>query len=142
MRSRAGVRVGWYAVVVGATSLCAAISGCASELGCDLHGVTRKLGGVGLMDCGLGEQDNTSVVDRCAVNAFTARLTFRALYERSDGSLEAIVHGAGGHYYALRAAADGDAVQQADCEGAEIVTDGSRKYVRCEGRGDFEPACD
>lgn len=118
------------------------VAGCAGDLGCDLDGTTRKLGGSGLMDCGLAEKGNTTDVDRCAVTAEQSRTTFRAIYVRKDGSLEAVVHGAGDHYYLLRASSDGDEVKRADCEGASVVTDGTRQFVECDEPGEFRKACE
>ena len=118
------------------------LAGCAGDLGCDLDGTTRELGGAGLIDCGLAERGNTGVVDRCAVTAFMRRDTFRALYERKDGSLEAVLHAAGGRYYSLRASAAGDDVTRADCKGASVAAEGSRTFVQCDDPGEFRKACD
>jgi hypothetical protein len=113
---------------------------CADELGCDVDGVTRDLGGTGLMDCGIARSD-IDAVDKCAVGSFRRRDTFRALYEKKDGSLSGIVHAAGDEYYAVRASSDGDQVERAQCEGASIVSKDGRSFVQCDKPGPFTKAC-
>jgi hypothetical protein len=129
-------------VLVVAGLLCPLL-GCADQLGCDLDGVSRGLGGAGLIDCGIASKDtsDTSTVDRCAVTSFQTRATFRAIYEQKDKSLEGIVHAAGDKYYALRASPSGDAVERAQCKSASITTDGSRTFVACEKPGAYAKAC-
>lgn len=117
------------------------LAGCANDLGCDLDGVSRDVGGPGLMDCGIAHPDDTDVVDRCAVTAFGRGETFRAIYEQSDDSVEAVVHGAGDHYYSLRSSSSGDHVERADCKGGSIVEDGSRRFVQCDRPSAFRKAC-
>jgi hypothetical protein len=142
MRSRLGWKFGAreFGLVVAWSAL--ALGGCASELGCDLNDSTRDLGGAGLMDCGLAEYGDTDTVDTCAVREHGARGTFRAIYERKDGSLEAVVHAAGDRYYLFRADADGDHVKRAECESASVVTDGDREFVECDSHGEFRAVCD
>src|SRR5687768_6916703 len=45
-------------------------SACASEDECEFEAVTRAIGGVGLMDCGIASVDDTDAVDDCAVSAY------------------------------------------------------------------------
>jgi hypothetical protein len=118
------------------------VAGCANDLGCDLDGVSRDVGGTGLMDCGIAKPDKTDTVDRCAVTAFGRGQTFRAIYEQDDESVEAVVHGSGDHYYLLHSSAGGDHVERADCKSASIVDEGSRRFVQCEHPSAFRPACD
>jgi hypothetical protein len=142
MRDRYRFVLGMRArALLGAAVLLAALSGCSHELGCDIDGVSRDLGGAGLMDCGIASSD-IDAMDKCAVANFRADKTFRALYEKKGGSLEGIVHAAGGKYYALRAAADGRDVERAQCKSASIVTMDGRTYVQCDKPAAFSKACD
>jgi hypothetical protein len=127
-------------VRLAAAAACAVI-GCAHELGCDLDGVTRSLGGPGLMDCGIASSSDTSAVDDCAVTQYEMRGTFRAIYENKNKTLQAVVHAAGDKWYALRATASGDGVERTECKGGSIVTEGTRAYVQCDKPGTFAPAC-
>jgi len=104
-------------------------AGCASKDDCNIETQTRDLGGAGLMDCGLASTDDTHTVDACAVAAFAGRNTFRAIYERSDGTLEALVHAAGDAYLTLRESPDG--IERRDCKSAHVVDDADRSYVEC-----------
>lgn len=113
---------------------------CSNDLGCDLDGVTRDLGGSGLMDCGIARSD-VSAVDACAVESFEMRATFRAVYEKKDGSLQGVVHAAGDKYYAIRASSDGGDVERAECKGASIVSQNGRTFVQCDKPGTYSKAC-
>jgi hypothetical protein len=143
-----GVRLGRYRFVVGLRAdrvllgaACALLlCSCSNDLGCDLDGVTRDLGGTGLMDCGIARSD-VSAVDACAVQSFRARATFRAVYEKKDGSLQGVIHAAGDKYYAIRTSTDGGDVESAECKGASIVTEDSRTFVECDKPGAFSKAC-
>jgi hypothetical protein len=125
-------------LLAAACALC--LCSCSTDLGCDLDGVTRDLGGTGLMDCGIARAQ-VSVVDDCAVKAFRARSTFRALYEKKDGSLQGVVHAAGDKYYAIRTATDGGDVESAECKGGSITTQNGRTFVQCDEPGMFTKAC-
>ena len=137
---RGGARFG-AALVCTFASAAIVLSACANSLGCDLDGISRDLGGAGLMDCGIAS-DDTSNVDACAVTAFRMRSTFRAIYEQPDGSLQAIVHAAGDSYYLLRASKSGDSVERADCQSASLASEGTRQFVQCEKPSAFREACD
>lgn len=113
---------------------------CTNHLGCDVDGVTRNLGGTGLMDCGIA-RSQVSAVDACAVQNFRARATFRALYEKKDGSLEGIIHAAGDKYFAIRTDVDGGDVESAECKSGSVVTDNGRTFVQCDKPGAFSAAC-
>src|SRR5262249_33466383 len=115
-------------------------SGCGDEASCDLGAITRDLGGVGLIDCGVANAE-TADVDRCAVAAYRDGSTFRAIYERDDGRLQALVRAAGGDYLVLRQA-DDDSITRAECNGAQVVADGGRTYVECVDRGPFTTVCE
>jgi hypothetical protein len=113
--------------------------GCGSDDGaCDIESKSRKLGGTGLTDCGIASPGETSTVDRCAVTAFS---TFRALYELDNGDLEALVHAAGDTYHTLRQPPDETVVERVDCGGAEVVTEGTRRYVVCTDPGTPREIC-
>ncbi len=107
---------------------------------CELNAVTRKLGGVGLIDCGFATGDSNDV-DRCAITAHRGGSTFRALYEREDGGVDVIMRIAGGAYVALRLVPEDRSIEQASCDGGRVTVSGSRSYVECEGRGEFSLVC-
>jgi hypothetical protein len=116
--------------------------GCGDEEGgCDIESRSRKLGGTGLIDCGIAGPGDTSTVDDCAVSAFQSRSTFRALYELENGDLEAIVHAAGDSYHTLRQPPDETVVERIDCGDAEVVTRGTRRYVVCTDPGTPREIC-
>ena len=121
------------------TALAALVTGCATDDDCTLEARSRELGGAGLMDCGLASTDDTGTVDRCAVAAFKARSTFRAIYERKDGMLEALVHAAGDAYLTLRETSSG--LERRDCAGAHVVEDAGRSYVECVEPSDPVAEC-
>lgn len=117
--------------------------GCADDDACDLGDISRELGGVGLIDCGISDSaEDTAAVDRCAVSAYAGGSTFRAVYERAQGGLEAIVRVAGGDYLVLRQSDDGGSVERADCASARVVDEAGRTYVECVDRGEFDPVCE
>jgi len=136
----------WFALrmpayrVLLASASAAGMLGCANQHGCDIGGVSRDLGGTGLIDCGIAGSD-PSDVDACAVSAFMMRSTFRAIYEKKDGSLQGVIHAAGDTYYALRASAKGDAVQYAQCKSGSVVDQGTRTLVQCDKPGAYVAAC-
>ena len=90
---------------IASVATCATGSAGCGEEECELDSVTRKLGGAGLIDCGLAIGDPSNV-DRCAVSANRAGSTFRALYEREDGGVDVIMRVAGGGYVALQLVAE------------------------------------
>lgn len=102
------------------------------------------LGGPGVIDCGVASVDDTSEifdVDRCAVETYNARGTFRAIYEQEDGSLEAVVHAAGDTYHLLRVQVESTRIERADCGGAHVVQTDGRTYVQCDDPSRFAPVC-
>lgn len=119
---------------------CLLIVSCAGGDECELDAVSRDVGGTGLIDCGIASPTDSSSVDRCALTAYRGNNTFRAIYEREDGGLEAFVHAAGGSYHLLRLAPDGN-IERADCDGAVVVQEGARSYVSCEEPSEFEVVC-
>lgn len=123
-----------------AVLLLSVFAACGGEEGCDFDAETRDVGGIGLMDCGFARGDDASAVDRCAVTAYRMGITFRAVYERSDGSLDALVHGTGG-YALLRTDADGSVIERADCEDAHEVQRDGRSFVECTDSGVFDTVC-
>jgi hypothetical protein len=117
-------------------------SGCGGGDDCDFEAETRAAGGAGVMDCGLAREDDTEIVDRCAVSARAGDRTFRALYEQPDGSLQALIHAAGGGYLVLRTPAQGGLIERADCESSAVVQRDGRSLVECTGMGPFEAICE
>jgi hypothetical protein len=117
-------------------------SACASEDECEFEAVTRAIGGVGLTDCGIASVNETDAVDDCAVSAYQADQTFRAIYEQDDDGLEAIIHAAGDSYHLVRLSGDGQSITRADCEGALFVQEDGRRYVACDEPGSFRAACE
>ena len=115
------------------------VAGCKSEADCDIEAQSRKLGGAGLNDCGLAHGGETSVVDRCALQADQSGETYRALYEQPDGGIEALVHAAGGDYLLLRETKSG--VERAECNGAVVVQEPGRSFVQCKSPSDYEAVC-
>jgi len=117
-------------------------AGCGGENECEFEAITREVGGVGLMDCGIASRDDTSEVDDCAVSAYQANHTFRAIYEQADDGLEAIVHAAGDTYHLIRLSGDGRSITRADCEGGLFVQEDGRRYIACDEPGSFRAACE
>lgn len=103
--------------------------------------MTRRLGGAGLIDCGLATMDDPSVVDRCAVTAHGDGSTFRALYEREDGGVDVIMRVAGGDYVALQLVAEDGSIESANCDEGRIAVSDGRRFVECADRGDFSVVC-
>lgn len=140
--SRTTVR---YATATGLMTLAAiasASAGCSGEDECEFEAITRDIGGVGLMDCRIAPLDDTSAVDSCAVSAYQAGHTFRAIYEQDDDGLEAIVHAAGDTYHLVRLSGDGKSITRADCEDASFVQEDGRRYIACVEPGPFRAACE
>jgi hypothetical protein len=135
----------WLGVVVALAPLILGPLGCSGETECNIDSQSRALGGAGLIDCGIASADDPPEifdrVDSCAVEAYQARGTFRALYENQDGTLKGTVHSAGGNFYLLRAGTDDDHVDRADCEGAHVVVEDGRTYVHCDSPSEFERIC-
>ena len=126
---------------VAIVATCAIGSAGCDEDECELDAVTRRLGGAGLIDCGLAT-DNPSDVDRCAVSANRAGSTFRALYEREDGGVDVIMRIAGGDYIALQLVPDDGRIERASCASGRIATSSGRSFVECVDRGDFTLVCE
>ena len=61
---------------------------------------------------------------------------------RRRASPQAIVHAVRDTYHLVRSDAHGGNVERADCTGASIVEQGSRRFVQCENPGPFRKACD
>ncbi len=119
----------------------AAVS-CAGEDECEFDAITRSVGGVGLMDCGLASLEDTSTVDDCAVSAYQANHTFRAIYEQEDGGLEALVHAAGDTYHLIRLSGEDESITRADCDGGIFTQEGGRRYIACDDPEPFRAACE
>jgi hypothetical protein len=123
-------------------ALVCCLAGCGGESECNIDTTTRRVGGAGVMDCRITtEQYSIERVDQCAVEAYQARATFRAIYRHDDGTLEAIVHAAGDTYHLLRTDADGPGIEEADCVGAHLVQEQGRTYVQCDEPDDFVRIC-
>jgi hypothetical protein len=122
--------------------LASAASSCAGEDECEFDSVTRDVGGVGLIDCGIASIEDTSEVDECAVSAYQAGQTFRAIYEQEDDGLEAIVHAAGGTYHLVRLSGDDRRITRAECAGASFVQEAVRRTIACDEPGPFSAACE
>jgi hypothetical protein len=137
-----------YSMVAGLMAVAAiaglaiAASSCAGEDECEFDAVTRDTGGVGLIDCGIAPFEDPSEVDECAVDAYQAGQTFRAIYEQEDRGLEAIVHAAGGTYHLVRLSGDGQRITRADCAGATFIQEDGRRTVACDRPGPFSAACE
>jgi hypothetical protein len=130
------VAVGW-----GAAAWLSAGSACGGSEDCEFDTVLRDVGGVGLIDCSIAEVDDTDEVDACAVSAYQARMTFRAIYEQEDGGLRAIVHAAGGTYHVVTLSEDGR-IARAECDGALVVQESGRRYIECNDPGEFRDVCE
>jgi hypothetical protein len=115
-------------------------SACGGSDDCEFDSVLRDVGGVGLTDCGIAAVDDTGEVDACAVNAYRADQTFRAIYEQDDGGLRAVVHAAGGSYHVVTLAEDGS-IARAQCEGGVLVQESGRRYIECDEPGEFRNVC-
>jgi hypothetical protein len=135
----------WIGVVIALAPLCFGAFGCNGKTECNIDSQSRALGGAGLIDCGIASADDPSDifdrVDSCAVEAYQARGTFRALYENEDGTLEGTVHSAGGTFHLVRAPADDAHVDQADCDGAHVIVEDGRTYVHCDSPTAFARIC-
>jgi hypothetical protein len=135
----------WIGVVAALAPLCFGALGCGGQTECNIDSQSRALGGAGLIDCGIASADDPpdifDRVDSCAVEAYQARGTFRALYQNQDGTLEGTVHSAGGTFHLVRSQADDAQVDRADCEGAHVVVEDGRTYVHCDSPGEFERIC-
>lgn len=130
----------WRSTLVVACSW--ALVGCNDGTECNINSASRMLGGPGVIDCKVASAGESSqYVDTCAVETYNARGTFRALYERDDGTLDAIVHAAGDTYHILRMRAEANSVEQADCEGAHVVSVDGRTYVQCDDPTPFRVLC-
>lgn len=116
-------------------------SGCGGDDDCEFDNVLRDIGGVGLMDCGIASEDDTSDVDDCAVDAYRANQTFRALYEQDDGGLRAIVHAAGDSYHVVTLSGEDGSIARAECEGGVLVQENGRSYVDCADPEPFRDVC-
>jgi hypothetical protein len=119
-----------------------AAASCGGEDECEFDAITRSVGGVGLMDCGIASIEDTSTVDDCAVSAYQANHTFRAIYEQDDGGLEALVHAAGGTYHLIRLSGEDDSITRADCDGATFTQESGRRYIVCDDPEPFRAACE
>jgi hypothetical protein len=121
--------------------LCCGALGCGGQSECNIDAASRALGGAGIIDCRIAFIDEAAAVDQCAVETYQANGTFRALYELEDGTIEAIVHAAGGRFHMLVATADNTQVEQADCEGAHVRYAQGRTYVQCDDPAPFQRVC-
>jgi hypothetical protein len=118
------------------------LAACGDETECNMDSASRMLGGPGVIDCGKASaDDDPAIVDRCTVETYNARGTFRAIYEQEDGELSAIVHAAGDTYHLLRMLPDVARIDQADCEGAHVVQSDGRTYVQCDEPTRFRTLC-
>ena len=126
---------------VATVATCATGSAGCGEDECELDAVTRRLGGAGLIDCGLAT-DDPSAVDNCAVRENAAGSTFRALYEREDGGVDVIMRVAGGDYVALQRVPEDGRIERASCDGGRIANSSGRRFVECIDRGEFSLVCE
>jgi hypothetical protein len=129
------------AVGLGAAAWLSAGSACGGSDDCEFDSVLRDTGGVGLTDCKIARVDDTEEVDACAVSAYRARQTFRAIYEQEDGGLRAIVHAAGDSYHVVTLADDGS-IARAECGGGVLVQENGRSYIDCDEPGEFRDVCE
>jgi hypothetical protein len=122
------------------SALAVTAAGCGEDE-CELDAVSRRLGGTGLIDCGLAVGDPEDV-DRCAVVAHGGGSTFRALYQREDGGVDAIMRVAGGAYVVLRFDAESGRIERADCEDGRITVGDGRTFVDCVDQSDYALVCE
>jgi len=116
--------------------------GCGDDEECDLGSLTRDLGGIGLNDCRIADEDNLAQVDRCAVMAWSEGKPFRALYEQPDGGLDALVCEADERCQWLSQPRVRGPIERSDCASSHVAEEAGRTYVACDEPGVARVVCE
>ena len=130
-------------MVVAAAACALGALGCGDDEQCELSALSRDLGGIGLNDCRIADEDTLAQVDRCAVMAYGEGKPFRALYESPDGGgLDALVCEADERCQLLSQPTPRGPIERVDCGRSYIIEESGRTYVACDDRSEARVVCE
>jgi hypothetical protein len=129
-------------LVATATACALGAVGCGDDEECELGALSRDLGGIGLNDCRIADEDSLAQVDRCAVMAYREGKPFRALYEQPDGGLDALVCEAGERCQLLSQSRIHGPIERFDCANSHVAEEAGRTYVACDEPGEARVVCE